>query len=272
VCSLYAWVEFAVFNSVDVVPAWIFSDSAIIGWRIFTIPIEDVIFPIVGGIGFYWSFYRIKHNTSRGLFQKANLFVLGMLAMFTIFVLFQSGIFGKYTVIRMIFGLIFISVNLKYFDILHFLKFTFAVTIFAFLWDLWALNTEQWQYRLYATGQHSKVFSDKYWFLVHHAWFNIEVFYFYVSGAIFGYGVLFNQIVKQRENPIYNFESVYVAGLSDYLQEVMDNKKITIEQLAQMVDIEYIKIYDIVHYGKKPSASEAKKIDEALDLEISKIY
>ena len=197
VCSIYAWIEFAVFNSADTMPAWVFSESAIIGWRVFTIPIEDVIFPIVGSIGFYATFIKIPQLQTRGLFQKTNLFVLGMLVMFTIFTLFMSGIFGKYTIIRMLIGVLFIVVNLKRFDIVHFLKFTFAIVLFAFAWDLWALNTEQWQYRLYATGQHSKVFSPDYWFLIHHAWFNIEVFYFYVSGAVFGYGILFNQLCKK---------------------------------------------------------------------------
>lgn len=203
VCSVYAWVEFAVFNSADVMPAWVFSDAAIIGWRIFTIPIEDIIFPVVGSIGFYATYDKIQKNYYRGLFQKTNLFVLGMLAMFTIFTILLSGLFGKYTVIRMLIGVVFILVNLKLFDIIHFLKFTFAVVIFAFCWDLWALNTEQWQYRLYATGDHSKVFSTDYWFLIYHAWFNIEVLYFYVSGAIFGYGILFNLKSKYIYNPDY---------------------------------------------------------------------
>ena len=190
ICSCYSYIEFYFCNNFDMVPAWIFGKNAIIGISIFTIPIEDIFFTPIFAV-FFYALYQVFPK-ERDIAEKYELalFALLILLMGLSFFLF-SGTFGRYSSIRLF---IIITLLSKYCRIKlnEMIIFCLMIIIFAFLWDLWALNTNQWQYREFLTGINSNVFNNSKWnwLLIYHAWFPLEIFFYYLNGSIFGYLIL----------------------------------------------------------------------------------
>lgn len=190
ICSFYSYVEFYFCNTYDSTPAWMFSENAIIGIRIFTIPIEDILFSPIFAI-FFYAIYQL-FSVNRNILEKYVIIILSfVIIMIGILLFLYSGIFGKYSSIRL-FVIITLFTPYCKFKIKQMVIFCLIISLIAFLWDLWALNTFQWMYRNYFTGINSIVFNDSKnnWLLIWKAWFPLEIFFYYVNGSIFGYFIL----------------------------------------------------------------------------------
>lgn len=191
ICSFYSYVEFYYCNNFDpLLPAWNFSKNAIIGWKILSIPIEDILFSPICAVLFY-HFYNIIPASKNILEKYVKVLLTLIILLISIFLFLYLESFAKYSTFRLFFSIIlmtpFVLVKVK-----QMLIFLASVFLFAFLWDIWAVNTLQWVYRDFFTGVHSTAFSSKTWnwILIWRAWFPLEIFYFYLNGGIFSYLIL----------------------------------------------------------------------------------
>ena len=195
--SLFAWIEFQFCNTYDILPCWQFYKSAILGIYILSIPIEDIFFAPICAVIFYifWLKFNVifkfkTENIEKFLTQKRVFvsFVMFLIMVALYFYCF-GGQFGKYQNYRFIIGSI--GIFLSYKNIQKFKLFSVLIFIFLFawIWDIWAINTLQWCYKNQETLQYSKIWNSLQWFKIYHAWFSTCTLYYYLSGAIFFLGI-----------------------------------------------------------------------------------
>jgi membrane-associated HD superfamily phosphohydrolase len=207
--SVFAWLEFQFCNTFDpVTSCWQFSKSAILGYYILSIPIEDIVFAPVCATMFYiiWIF-TISKKRYENIETKLNTKIASIIMLIISVLIGQyffcfGGDFGKYQNIRYVIG--FIALLWCYNNIYktRFIILLFSIFLFAFLWDIFALNSFQWVYKDYFIGRVSKIWNldNSQWFLIGKGWFSTCTFFYYFSGAVFFLG-----IIEATNKYLYNY-------------------------------------------------------------------
>lgn len=184
---LVGWLEFFFYLRHD---AWIFDPGHICGLYVLGVTIEDIIFCPCFSIIFYWIYHRLKPKYSQRVYNPDDKMIYAIAVLGIIVFNFNIGsVFGKYMAFRTALGCIGLLYCWNFSSFRHSLIFMLIVFCIAAGWDIPFVNLEIWVYTK-DIQSFPPVYDGHLYLKIFKAIFPIELWSYYVSGAMFSYWTL----------------------------------------------------------------------------------
>lgn len=188
ITCIWGWVEFITMLRFTP-PAWFFNPKHVIGFKILNTELEDYLFCIGISVIFYWIYQKLKPLFKIKEYNPdSKLIVMAILSVVSLVYWAIGSQFASYLAIKQFLGIAVIISLYNKLSFRHMLAFSFTIFAIGLFWDIIAINLGHWFY-VTETGEMCHVYSELTYKILK-AVFPIEIFYYYVSGALFCFGVL----------------------------------------------------------------------------------
>ena len=181
---LLGWIEFVNLLG-GTIPAWSFPDNQVIGITFMRVTIEDILFCPIFATIFYWIFKKTQTVFIMRCFNatdKAIYLLFSFVFILVMYFLFTD--FANYMAFRMFVGLLCLFYTWNKSSFRHRTMMIMVIYLTGFVLDLIFINLNAWYY-----GVMSPIYCGNTVRLIE-AVFPVEIFFYYLSGAIVIYEII----------------------------------------------------------------------------------
>ena len=183
ISCITAWLEFYFYLRYD---SWIFDPKQICGLHILGVTIEDLVFAPCFSIIFWKLYHWLKGKYSQRVYNPDDKMLYAIIVFGIIIFNFNIGsIFGKYMALRTGIGFCGLIYCWNFSSFRHSAIFMFIVFFIAAGWDIPFVNMKVWVYT--KDINNFPVVYDGMYLKIFKAIFPIELWSYYVSGAMYSF-------------------------------------------------------------------------------------